>query len=289
MSDSLHSFVFERIAVRGAFVALDGVWRFVRSLRVYPPAVAPLLGEAMAACALLASTLKRSHGSLLLQMQGDGGDLELLLAECSSDYGLRATARWREGIEPARLDRLIGKGRCVITLGERGGPAYQGVVPLERSSLAAALEDYMGRSEQLESRIVLGAEPDFAGGMLLQRVPDVAEADADAWNRVQLLAATVRLHELRSTDIASLLRKLFPTDDVRLFPGRALRFACSCSPERVRGMLRSLGAAEVEQILAEQGKVEVTCEFCGQRYTFTPEQCRALFTGPEGASREPGA
>jgi molecular chaperone Hsp33 len=285
VSDLLHTFLFEHAAVRGAVVQLDSAWRFMSRLRPYPPLVQSLLGESVVAAALLASTLKRTHGSLLLQMQGDG-ELKLLLAECSADYGLRATARWNESIAPAPLHQLLGAGRCVITLGGRGAASYQGIVPMERSSLAPALEDYMLRSEQLESRIALDADAHAAVGLLLQRVPDGTDADPDDWNRIQHLAATASAQELRDLPVPTLLRRLFPQDDVRLFDGRPLQFACSCSLERVQSMLLGLGRVEVEEVLAEQGRMEVTCEFCGQVYAFTATECRAIFSAAPEQSRE---
>ncbi|MGH8663582.1 MAG: Hsp33 family molecular chaperone HslO [Burkholderiales bacterium] len=277
MSDFLHGFMFEHVAVRGAIVQLDAAWRFLRTLRAYPGVVESLLGEGLVAAALLASTLKRTHGSLLLQMQGDGA-LQLLLAECSSDYGLRGTARWSDPIPAAPLNELIGAGRCVITLGGSGGARYQGIVPIESNSLAQALEDYMRRSEQLETRMLLHADRDAAVGLLLQRIPDRTDADPDDWNRVQHFAGTVSAKELRELPAPTLLRRLFPQDDVRLFDGRALRFACSCSIQRVQNMLTGLGRSEVEEVLAERGRMEVSCEFCGQTYVLSAEQCRALFS-----------
>ena len=282
MSDLLHTFVFEKSAVRGAIVQLDSAWRFMRSLRAYPPPVEALLGESVVAAALLASTLKRTHGALLLQMQGDGA-LGLLLAECSSDYGLRGTARWTEPIAPAPLSTLLGAGRCAITLGGRGAPSYQGVVPIEGASLSQALESYMQRSEQLETQIALHAGTDAAVGLLLQRVPGGHDSDPDDWNRVRHLARTASAQELRELAVPTLLRRLFAHDDVRLFDGRPLAFACSCSQKRVQGMLLGLGRAEVEEVLAEQGRIEVTCEFCGQVYTFDPDQCRELFSAQGNA------
>jgi molecular chaperone Hsp33 len=285
VSDLLHTFIFEHIAVRGAIVQLDSAWRFMRGLRAYPPLVQSLLGESVVAAALLASTLKRTHGSLLLQMQGDG-ELKLLLAECSSEYGLRATARWSESIAPAPLHELLGAGRCVITLGGRGAATYQGIVPMERSSLSQALEDYMLRSEQLESRITLHSDAQAAVGLLLQRIPDGTDSDPDDWNRIQHLAATTSAQELRDLPVTTLLRRLFPQDDVRLFEGRRLQFACSCSLERVQSMLIGLGRAEVEEVLAEQGRMEVTCEFCGQVYAFTAAECRDIFSPAPEQPRE---
>jgi molecular chaperone Hsp33 len=277
MSDLLHVFVFEQIAVRGALVQLDASWRFIRSLHAHPAAVESLLGEGIVAAALLASTLKTGAENVLLQMHGEG-PMRLLVAECSSEFGVRCTARYSDVDAAATLTELLGHGRCAITVSSVSTPRrYQGIVPLEEPTLARVLESYMARSEQLESRIILCADDSAASGLLLQRIPEKTDADADAWNRVFHLASTVSAQELRALAAPTLLRRLFPEDDVRLFAGRAIRFQCSCSQARVGGMLKSLGSAEVEDILAEQGKVEVTCEFCGQRYEFGPAQCRSLF------------
>ena len=177
----------------------------------------------------------------------------------------------------APLNELIGTGRCVITLGGNGMARYQGIVPLEAGSLPQALEDYMHRSEQLESCIVLGAADAAVAGLLVQRIPDATDSDPDDWNRIQHLARTARAAELSQVAAPAMLRRLFPQDDVRLFAGRALRFACSCPAQRVESMLLGLGRTEVEDVLAERGQMEVTCEFCGQRYVLTAQECRALF------------
>lgn len=275
--DLLHVFIFEHIAVRGAIVQLDETWRYIRSLRSYPEAVERLLGESIVAAALLASTLKNEASNLLLQMQGEG-PLRLLVAECTSDLGLRCTARFSEGIEPGPLTELVRSGRCAITVGKtEQARRYQGVVPLDRATLSGALEAYMERSEQLETRVLLFADADAASGLLLQRIPGRADEDADGWNRIVHMGATVSADELRSLSAAMVLRRLFAEDDMRMFDGRAVRYHCSCTQERVAGMLISLGREEVEEVLAEQGRIEVTCEFCGRGYAFAPDDARRLF------------
>lgn len=275
--DLLHVFLFEHIAVRGAIVQLDATWRTIRSLRGYPPAVERLLGEGIVAAALLSSTLKNEASHLLLQMQGDG-PVRLLVAECTSDLGLRCTARFNEEVQPGPLTDLVRNGRCAITVGVSDeARRYQGVVPLDRPTLSGALEAYMERSEQIDTRVLLFADADAASGLLLQRIPGRTDADADGWNRVVHLGSTVSADELRSLTAAMVLRRLFPEDDVRLFDGRPVRYHCSCSRERVAGMLTTLGRDEVESVLAEQGRIEVTCEFCGRGYAFTPDEARGLF------------
>ena len=282
MSDQLHVFLFERFAVRGALVQLSDAWQAIRRLRDYPLVLERLLGESVVAAALLSSTLKRSTGSLLIQFQGQG-PVRLLVAECASDFALRCTARWEGALSAAPLGALFGNGHCAITVGSGDGrPLYQGIVPLESPTLTEALEHYMERSEQLETRIWLFASGEHAGGLLLQRVPQSPDADGEDFNRTVHFGATLRAEEVYALPAPTLLRRLFPEDDVRLFSGRALRFRCSCTRERVRNMLIMLGRGEVEHIIAEQGQVEVTCEFCNQAYRFQPSECLAWFDADGG-------
>lgn len=275
--DLLHVFVFEHLAARGAIVQLGEAWQHIRGLRTYPPAVERLLGESLAAAALLSSTLKHDSSNLLLQMQGEG-PVRLAVAECTSELSLRCTARCEEDVPAGPLTDMIRNGRCALTVGaQEEGRRYQGVVPLDRPTLSAALEGYMERSEQLDTRLVLFADADAASGLLLQRIPGRTDEDSDGWNRIAHMGATLSADELRSLGAAMILRRLFPEDDVRLFEGRPLRSGCSCSRERVTGMLISLGRDEVASIVAEQGRIEVGCEFCGRRYTFTPAEAEGLF------------
>jgi molecular chaperone Hsp33 len=292
--DRLQRFLFEHAPVRGQLVSLDDAWREVLARRAYPPALRTVLGELMAASALLAATLK-FEGVLVLQIQGSG-PLRLLVVECQCDLRLRATARFDGsesdllalGPQPS-LRALSGDGRCAITLDPRDGrPAYQGVVPLEGSSVAGVLQEYMARSEQLDTRFHLAADEQRAAGLLLQKLPasggrgtsaSAAEAldfDPDLWNRACILAETLTRDELLSLDSASVLRRLFHQQDLRLFESLALRFHCTCSRDKVARMLRMVGEHDVREVLAERGQVSVECDFCHLAYEFGPHDVEEL-------------
>lgn len=287
--DTLQRFLFEHTAVRGEIVQLDASWRTVLARHDYPAGVRRLLGEMMAAAALLSATLKFS-GSMALQIRGSG-PVTLLVVECSADLEMRAVAKWEGAIEDAAsLLDLVGDGRFVITLdpGE-GKKPYQGIVAVEGDSVAAVLEHYMARSEQLETRLFLAADEWTAAGMLLQRLPGVQEADHDAWSRAVQLGGTLTVPELLGLPGGDIIRRLYHEEDVRVFDPVPVVFHCSCSPERVSAMLRMLGRDEVQAALDERGKVEVQCEFCNQRYGFDEIDVAQLFvTGavaPSGSTR----
>ena len=289
--DALQRFIFERARVRGELVRLDETWHELRRRRDYPEAVRDALGELTAASVLLAATLKIEGGALVLQVQG-GHPVDLLVVECQADLRLRAMARWDGGL-PAlgphpTLHDLAAGGRCALTIDPGSGrTAYQGVVPLEGRTTAQVLERYMARSEQIATLFSLAASEERVAGLLLQKLPDAGgrpapDADPDLWNRVGHLATTLTRAELVELPGRDILRRLFHDEDLRLFETMPVRFACRCSRERVAGLLRMVGADDVRRTLAERGRIDVTCEFCGQRYAVSREQAELALADTAG-------
>lgn len=274
--DTLQRLIFENAPVRGEIVQLDATWRAVLERHTYPPVLRNLLGELMAAAALLSATLKFS-GSLVMQMQGSGA-VKLLVVECNSDMTMRATAKWEGELAAAPLPDLLGEGRFVITIDPKeGGQTYQGIVSLDGDTVAEVLQNYMTQSEQLDTRLWLAGDGERAAGMLLQRLPGDDHGDEDAWNRAILLGATITQEELLHLPAVEIIRRLYHEEDIRVFESHPISFRCSCSRERVADMLRMLGYAEVQSILAERNGVEVGCEFCNRQYAFDRVDAEQLF------------
>jgi len=283
LSDALARFVFEAGPVRGAIVSLDATCAEILSCHDYPPALAQVLSELLAAAALLASSLK-FDGSIIVQLQGEG-PVRLLVVECDAALTLRATAQWRDEIAAlpadASLAKLAGgaKSRLVITLDPRNGePLYQGIVALEATSIATLIEHYLETSEQIPSRMLIARDGARVRGMLLQKLPGQGERDDTLWRHARERADGIDPAALLAAGTAAtFLTSQFPEDDLRLFKSHATRFACSCSQQRVENALRMIGRDEVEDILSEQGEVSVTCEFCNRRYAFAPDAARDIF------------
>lgn len=282
MSDTLQRFVFEHAPIRGEVAQLAATWRAVTGRHAYPQPLRRVLGELMAAGALLAATLK-FDGTLILQLHGSG-PVTLIVVECTASHTLRATAKWSGDIRSGNLADLLGQGRFVISLmPESGQPGYQGVVELKNEGVAATLEHYMAASEQLETRMWLACNDEVAAGLLLQKLPDRASPDADAWDRAVQLAATTKPDELINLAPQDVLRRLFHQETLRVFEPRPVSFRCSCSRDRVSGVLRMLGREEVRSVIAERGEVEVHCEFCNRRYAFDAIDSEALFVNAAAA------
>jgi len=276
MSDSLQRFLLEGTPVRGEIVRLDATWRAVLERREYPEPLERLLGEMMAAGALLSATLK-FDGALIMQMQGEG-PVRLLVVEVTSEHTLRATAKWEGDIESGGIRALLGNGKFVITIApESGKQAYQGVVSLDGNTVSEVLEHYMTKSEQLDTRLWLASDQSKAGGMLLQRLPEHPEYDEDAWNRATTIGETITKQELLTLPARDIIHRLYHEEDIRLFEERPTAFRCSCTRDRVTAMLRLLGREEVQSILTERDHVEVACEFCGRQYVFDAVDAEQVF------------
>jgi len=289
--DTLQRFIFENAAVRGELVEISETWKQIQARKEYPAPVRTLLGELLAAAALLTANLK-FKGMMILQMHGDG-PVKLLVIECDSELHLRATAKLRPDAvipEGAGLKELVnahGQGRFVITLDPAdklpGQQPYQGIVPLDGDSVAVAIENYMQRSEQLDTKLWLAANENVVRGLLLQKLPREGGTgtqtadDLEAWNHTVMLASTVRSDELLSTDINTMLRRLFWEETIRVFEPNHPTFYCSCSREKVGNMLRMLGKQEIDAALVDLGELSINCDFCGQHYSFDAVDCAQLF------------
>jgi len=294
--DILQKFIFDNAAVRGELIEISNAWREIQARHDYPKAVKSLLGEMVAAAALLSANLK-FNGAIVMQIHGDG-PVRLLVVECDASLRLRATAKLAPGVEvadDATLTQLLnagGKGRFVITLDPQdkvpGQQPYQGVVPLDGEDIATVIENYMLRSEQMDTKLWLAADDQVARGLLLQKLPrnsavegQVAQAseeeDLETWTRATMLGATLKREELLTTDVETLLKRLFWEETIRVFDPLQPEFHCSCSREKVGNMLKMLGREEVESALADLGELGINCDFCGKHYGFDAVDCAQLF------------
>ncbi len=285
MSDTLQRFLFDDVDVRGEVVQLGAAWQAVLERHDYPPEVREPLGQLFVAGVLLAATLKLK-GSITLQVRGDG-PINLLVVDCSPRhadeesgplYHIRGMAGWNGEVPAGDLHSRFGNGNLVITIDPgKGGKRYQGIVELDGSSMAEAIDNYLERSEQLPTRMWLVANEERAAGMLLQQMPEAGGSDEDAWNRVTTLAATITDNELLELEQREVIHRLFHEEDLRLFDPQPVAFHCNCSRERVADTLRSLGREEVMGIIADEGAVEVTCQFCNRLYQFDAVDGEQLF------------
>ena len=279
-------FLLPTAGVRGVAVCLDQTWQAMAERTVYPPAAAELLGEAAAAAALFTGHAKVA-GRLSVQLRGDGA-LRTLFAECTSAGTLRGIVQLDEALPPPSRDlRALGDDALLaITIenpavGSREPMRYQGLVSLEADNLGEAFEAYFRQSEQLPTRLLLACDGSRAAGLLLQQLPSDHRPDAvsddDGWDRVGALFDTLGSAELLALGPADVVHRLFHQEAPEVLGALPLRFACSCSRERVASMLVSIGAEEAHAAVeAGDGEARVRCEFCGQEYRFDGMEVETL-------------
>jgi molecular chaperone Hsp33 len=282
-SDYSQRFIFDDSDVRGELVALERSYAEVLAKHPYPEPVAQLLGEFMAAAALLVGTLK-FDGLLILQARSEG-PVPLLMVECSSEREIRGLARYEaEQITAgAGLRELMPKGVLAMTVDPTQGQRYQGIVELDGDDLAACFSSYFALSEQLGTRFWLKADGTRARGLLLQQLPaDVIKDEEDresSWQHLTTLAGTLTAEELLGLNNETVLHRLYHDEAVRLFDIQPMCFRCSCSRERSARALISLGEDDAQQVLIEHGgTVEIDCQFCNQRYLFDSADVVQLFS-----------
>lgn len=272
-------FLFENTDIRGEIVSLNSSYIDALASHDYPEVVRRLLGELIASAVLLSTTLK-FDGLLTLQARGDG-PLNLLMVECTDQRSFRAVAQFREDITEAPLQALVGKASLLITVDPVKGKRYQGIVPLEKESLAASLEDYFAQSVQLQTRLWLACDGQTATGLLLQALPASTELSqeirSESWQRITSLAETVQDAELLELDHETLLFRLFHEEIVRVFEHEPVRFVCTCSRQRSAKIISTLDRQEVDAIIKEEGQVAMDCQFCNRQYTFSKEDIDAIY------------
>lgn len=285
-SDTVQRFVFERHDIRGELVNLSDSFRELLANKVYPAPVENLLGQFLVASVLLSTTIK-FKGRLVLQARSNGS-VPLIMAECSSDRFIRGIARYDEALLAEGINPLLGEGTLAITIEREKGEPYQGIVPLESDDLASCLQNYFSRSEQLDSRFVLASGDETCSGFMLQQLPAQLDMNPttreDNWNTVTRLAQTLTNDELLELENDRLLIRLFNHYPLRMFPLQQIEHRCTCTRQRTAEALFAIGRDEVMSIVAEQGRVEINCEFCSKQYDFEPDELETMFANPGDTS-----
>ncbi|WP_415892791.1 Hsp33 family molecular chaperone HslO [Neptuniibacter sp. PT8_73] len=283
--DQIQRILFDELDIRGVVSGVQQTCADCFENHDYPAVIQQVLGEMLAAVSLLSSNLK-FKGRLILQAQGRG-NVRVLMAECNHDRDLRAIARYEGELdEQANFVDLLPQGQVVLTIEPEQGQPYQGIVPLDGENLGKCLENYFVSSEQLPTQIQLASDGEKAAGIMLQVLPAQGTGEED-WDRVSHLASTLKSEELLELDNETLLYRLFHEEQCRLYEPDEVRFKCTCSRQRSEASLKLVEKAELLEVLEEQGKVAVNCQFCNAQYDFDAADIEALFAenGASGGSQ----
>jgi molecular chaperone Hsp33 len=307
--DAVLPFAVEGLDVRGRAIQMGPALSALLARHDYPLPVSKLLGEAIVLAVLLGSSLK-FQGQFLLQTQTDG-PVDMLVVDFRTPGDIRAYARFdkervaaMEAEGTLKPELLLGNGILGMTIDQgQFSSRYQGIVKLDGASLEEVAHAYFAQSEQIPTIVRLAvaelmtreeggtAHSWRAGGMLVQYLPQAgaghrdlpggdapgghggAGEDDDAWAEATSLVQTVQDHELIDPEVPveRLLYRLFHERGVRVFEPSPVQDKCSCSRDRIEGVLRGFSAEEITDSI-EDGEISVTCEFCGAKYSFEPQE-----------------
>jgi len=287
MSSTIQRFLFDGLDIRGAIVRLDDCWQQMQADRDYQPTVAQLLGETAAVTALIAGQLKQP-GRLTLQLRGNG-PIQLLVMDCNEQLQMRGMARSNPVVLPAPVPELLGAhqgGQLMMSLDlPTARQPYQSYVPMVGESIAEIFEHYLEQSEQQPSRLFATANSKAAVCLFLQKMPQADNHDQDGWSRISQLAATVKPTELLELDAETLLGRLFHEEiearGLRVYDAQTVVYHCPEDREKVADMIRSLGKADAETILAEHGEILIRDDICNRDYRFSAADVAQLFADSE--------
>jgi len=281
-ADTLRRFVFEKQEIRGSIVRLQDTWQHLLTADEYPPQVQAMLGEALAATALLGRNLK-FEGRLTLQIQG-GEHLRLMVLQCDHQLRMRGLARFGDAAPEAFTELVDGGALCITVESGREAERYQSIVPLSEIDLAESLALYYRQSVQLPTLFMLAADGEQATGMMLQAMPE-RKPGSGYWKRMVEGLQGLDVARMSQVQDEVLLTALFPDDDIRLFEPESVEFNCECSDERIENMLKMLGTAELTDLISDQDPVEIRCEFCNKLYSLPAERIFALVAEIGGAAK----
>ncbi len=273
-TDVLNRYLFDNLHARGELVNLKQTFQDIIAPHNYPVGVQQLLGELVAATCLLTATLK-FEGEIAVQLQGDG-PVGYMAVNGNHLQEMRGIARMLNETSATTLKELIGKGNMIITIRPSSGEPYQGVVALEEETLAECLAHYFEVSEQIPTKIWLFAndEQTEIAGSLIQLLPDGEDKEKqhNDFEHLCQLTNTIKKEEIFSLDTQALLYRLYHQEEVRVFEPQAVSYQCSCSEEKCLSAIAQIEPSELENILAEQGNVSMTCDYCVTTYKFERPQ-----------------
>lgn len=280
MNDFVQRFIFDKLPLHGAFVVLEDVWQKIATQRVYPSGVKQVLGELLVANVLLATNLK-NYNKIAAQIQNNSA-LDFVITECTEELSVRATAKFNKSVasdcQPSYKDCLSSGSLIICVDTEKSSKVYKSVVLLSHDKLSDVLDGYMLQSEQILSMFIFSYTDNKIVGFMLQQLPDHASSFEEEVKLLFWLASTLNKNEMQNTAINELLRRVFNEHDIILLNAQRIKFGCKCSREKVANMLRILGIAEAEHIIAVDGHIKINCDFCNASYAFAKNDVMSIFS-----------
>ena len=274
--------------VQAVAVSTRDLTERARQIHTTLPVATAALGRALAAASMMGNALKDQKGSVTLQIKG-GGPLGTVLAVSDHLGNVRGYVQQPHVDLPLRPDGKLDVGAAVghegtLTVIKDLGmkEPYVGSVALLGGEIAEDLAAYFVESEQIPTACALGVLVDrdlsvaAAGGYLIQLLPGATDEMIDKIEAGIAKAGPVTARLSQGDTPEDLLRLVLADFDLELLETSPVEYRCYCSRERMRRALISLGKEELENLIQEQGRAEMTCQFCDAVHVFEKDELEAL-------------
>ena len=275
--DSSQRFLLNQTDIRGQWVHIHQSYKEVLSKHAYPPTIQALLGEVLIATTLLGSSIQ-GQGCLTVQFHGKK-PIEMLVAHCESNLRIRGLAKYDENATTHDFEAAFSEGQLVISIMRPHSKVpYQSRISLKGGSISNSLTQYLQQSVQVASCIKIACNEHHAVGLLLQQLPKKTPVSREeTWRYATTMAQTLSPEDLLETDSERLLHQLFHEQGVQVFERQAVLFGCRCSLDKMEHAVLTLGEQEANDILKTSDTIEVQCEYCHQKFNFSPQDIQTLF------------
>ncbi len=281
--DQLITIMFENRTTRANMVQINSSWKRILTNHTNLPREANnVLGQLTVASILLSSTIKHK-GSVALQVYGEGA-LKLAYAECSSDLKFKSTIKFKKNKKLGNLSfkEMVNGGKkgvfsVILDQKIRNIKPYQGIIPVEGNNVSEMIKNYLKNSEQIDSDLLLHADSEAATGILIQKMPDKKNELETEWYKLKKIISTIELIKMKGIDTTSAAKYYFGSLNYSIIKNKMPVFSCHCSIIRVVQMLKSLGKENMKELISSKGRIEVSCDFCNNLFSFDKTQCKKLF------------
>ena len=275
--DIIKSFMLEDGLFKGSFISADQTISDIWNKHDYPEALRPILSEAVLVALALSNGIKY-QGVFSLQIKGEG-PISLLYVDVTTDKKVRAYLSFdvmADFEDKKTLADLFGRGQLVFSVAGLGQEPYQGVVALAHKTLIDAVKDYFRLSEQIDTELIFRRHQSQGRCILVQRMPDKEgvskETLADLWETIIVLLNSIQDKELFS-DLSpdEILFRLFHANKLQVYEPTTPTFECRCYRGKMENFLKKMTLSDRKSLYNETGQIEVSCQFCGEKYTFSKD------------------
>lgn len=289
MSDQIIRMLARNAPVKASAITAQAMVERSRQIHKTLPTATAALGRALMAASMMGNQLKERSGSLTLRFKGDG-PLGGITAVSDSTGNVRGyvlnPAADVPRLRPGKLDvgGALGAGSLTVIKDLNLKEPYVGMVELLSGEIADDIAAYFLESEQIPTACALGVLLDTdqsvlcAGGYLIQLLPGADDDMIASIERGVAQVGTVTDALRSGMDAKNLLLQVLSDFEMDVLEESPVEYRCYCSRDRVTRALISMGKEELSKLMEEQGKAELTCQFCDKIYQYSNEELRMLLS-----------